>query len=199
MTRPTQHSPLDHPKADQICDLIDEGLTNTTIGQRLHLERQTVGRIRRALGIANVARQPLTLEQKWANFTRPLEGGHLEWVGERQSASGTPVIRYREQAYTAARVAFRIRHGRDPEGYTKSECGMQHCVAPDHVDDTATRDRDRRTLAVVVGRRTRVERCVAGHDLEVHGRYGSKGDRYCRECKRLKAAAARAARKAVAA
>lgn len=179
----TTRSPLDHPKADAVCDLIDEGLTNTAIGQRLHLERQTVGRIRRALGIANVAQQSLTLQEKWAARTRPVEGGHLEWTGERQSTSGTPVMRYREKAYSAARIAFRIKHDREPEGYAKSECGMQHCVAPDHVDDTATRDRDHGALRIVLGMPDRPERCVRGHDQAKHGGVQPDGRAYCRECK----------------
>lgn len=170
--------------SQQITELLHQGLTNAAIVRELHCDVHRVARIRHQLGIANVPIQPLTLEQKWAARTRPVEGGHLEWTGERQSTSGTPVLRYREKSYSPAAVAFRIRHGRDPQGYTYAECGLHHCVDPDHVDDEPGRARTREQLRYLTGGGERPARCVHGHDQAEHGRYEPDGTAYCEACKR---------------
>jgi hypothetical protein len=171
-----------HPKQAAALDLIRQGLTNTEIGRRLHMERQAVGAIRRAAGIPNVPQQPLTLEQKWATFTRPVDGGHLEWTGERGTSAGTPVLRYREKAYTACAVAFRIHTGRDPEGYVMPECDHPGCVAPDHQEDEPGRMRLREQLRYLTGGAERAATCRHGHDQAVHGRYAPNGTAYCHRC-----------------
>jgi len=130
---------MPHPKTAQIRQLIQAGLTNTAIGQQLHVERQTVGRIRHELGLPPVPRRPLTVEQKWAQRTRELPGGHLEWTGDTSTGRGVPVLRHSGHTYTAGRIAFRIEHGADPTGRAKPDCGLRHCVAPAHQYDTATR------------------------------------------------------------
>ena len=171
---------------DQIVKLIRQGKTNTAIARQLHCDRHRVGNIRHELGIANLPRQPLTLDEKWAGNTRPVDGGHLEWTGERGSASGTPVMRYREQSYSPAAIAYRIQHGREPKGYAYAECGLKHCVAPAHVDDETTRIQTREQLRYLTGGRARKPVCNHGHDQAVHGRYETDGRAYCEECKRLK-------------
>jgi hypothetical protein len=170
-------------KRDRALALLAEGLTNTEIGRRLGMERQTVGRIRRAAGIPDVPRQPLTLEQKWRSFVVPVDGGHMKWTGERSSTSGTPLMRYREQAYTATRIAYRIRTGHDPHGYATPQCGMKHCVAPDHVDDLTDRTRTREQLRYLTGGTERTRQCRHGHDQAQWGRYATGGWAYCHACK----------------
>ncbi|MDH6116866.1 hypothetical protein ABH930_000285 [Kitasatospora sp. GAS204A] len=137
---------MPHPKLHQIRRLIDAGLTNTAIGQQLHVERQTVGRIRHELGLPLVPRQPLTVEEKWRQRTRELPGGHLEWTGDTSTGRGVPVLRHSGQTYTAGRVAFRIQHGADPTGHAKPDCGVRYCVAPAHQYDTAARQPVREPL-----------------------------------------------------
>lgn len=87
-----------------------------------------------------------TSHTKPALRTRPKPGGHLEWTGERATGSRTPVLHYKGKVHSAAAIAFRQRTGRDPIGYARAECGLLHCVAPEHIDDTATRLRDRQAL-----------------------------------------------------
>jgi hypothetical protein len=41
---------------------------------------------------------------------------------------------------TAYRIAFQIRHGREPVGYVKPGCEFDGCVHPDHVEDQPMRD-----------------------------------------------------------
>lgn len=172
--------------SEQITLLLNQGLSNTAIAARLHCDRHRVGDIRRALDMANVPKQPLTLEEKWATLTRPVDGGHLEWLGERGKLSGTPVMRYREQSHSPAGIAFRIQHGREATGYAYAECGLRHCVAPAHVDDETTRTQTREQLRYLTGGRPRKPECRHGHDQSVHGRYETDGRAYCEECKRLR-------------
>ncbi|WP_432010140.1 hypothetical protein [Streptomyces cucumeris] len=176
---------------EQITTLLRQGLSNAAIVRELCCDKNRVSRIRRKHGIPNVPLQPLTLEEKWATFTRPVDGGHLEWTGERKSISGTPAMRYREKTYTAAAIAFRIRHGRGPTGYAFAECGLHHCVAPDHVDDEPGRARTREQLRYLNGGRERKPYCPHGHDQAVHGRYQEDGRAYCEKCKRQRARSAR--------
>lgn len=171
----------------EIVALIQQGKSNSSISRELHCDKGRAARIRRELGLPNAALQPLTLEEKWAARTRPLKGGHLEWLGEHVGSAGTPVMRYREKSYTAAAIAFRIRTGRDPQGYAIAECGHRHCVAPDHVEDEPGRARAREQLRYLKGGQKRAERCRRGHDQAVHGRYTPTGVAYCRVCKEASA------------
>ncbi|RDG35179.1 helix-turn-helix domain-containing protein [Streptomyces corynorhini] len=176
--------PGQYASREQIEELLRAGKSNSAIARHLRCDKHRVAAIRADLGLPNVPAQPLTLEEKWAAKTEPVDGGHLEWTGSRQTSSGTPVMRYREQMHTAAAIAFRIRTGRDPQGYARAECGHHHCVAPAHVDDTATRTTTREQLRYLTGRGERKPYCRHGHDQAVEGRYESDGRQYCEACKR---------------
>lgn len=174
---------------EEIARALRTGLADTQIARQLGCDRHRVGEIRRANGYPRAPKQPLTLEEKWRQRTHPAGDGHLVWTGERQSTSGTPIMRYREVAYTAAAVAFRVEHGREPEGYVVADCGMEHCVAPGHVEDVGMRQATRAALRAITNRRPRRERCRHGHDQRVHGRYETDGRAYCRRCKTNRKAA----------
>lgn len=180
-------------RADIIAMLRD-GHSNSRIVRELRCDKQRVIRIRTELGLPAFVpvEQTRTLEEKWASFTRPVDGSHLEWLGERQSTSGTPVLRYKDESYSPAAVAFRMRNGREPVGQVFAECGMRHCVAPDHVDDEPGRQRTREQLRYLTGGRERKPHCVHGHDQAVHGRYETDGRAYCEACKVVQKRAARA-------
>lgn len=173
---------------EQITELIGQGRSTEAIARELGCDKGRVRGIRQDLGVPNAVRQLLTLEEKWRARTRLVDGGHLEWLGEHV---GTPVMRYREKSFTAAAIAFRIRHGRDPQGYAIADCGHQHCVAPDHVDDEPGRKRTREQLRYLSGGRARPMVCVNGHDQGVHGAFGTDGRRaYCKACKAARRAGA---------
>jgi hypothetical protein len=187
--------PRTHPRDTEIRALLAQHSSNA-IARMLGVDRAAVRRIRGEAGIPYVpVEQARTLEEKWASHTRPVDGGHLEWTGERQSTSGTPVMRYKDGNYSPAAVAFRIKHGRDAEGYAIADCELKHCVAPDHVEDEADRRRIREQLRYVTGGRERKPYCNHGHDQAVHGRYEPDGTAYCEACK---AEQKRAERQAVA-
>lgn len=176
---------MPHPKLQAITALLRDGLSNTAIGQQLHCDRHAVAAIRKTLDLPNVVQQPLSLEQKWVTFARQLPGGHVEWTGERGTSSGTPLLRYKEESYTAARVAFRIGYGREPIGYAFADCGVQHCVAPGHVEDEPMRNRTREQLRYLGGGPEHKTQCSHGHDLFVHVRYEPDGVAYCSACKSI--------------
>jgi hypothetical protein len=181
-------------RADIIA-LLGEGHSNLRIARELHCDKARVARIRRELDLPDYvpAEQTRTAEEKWHSLTRPTDGGHVEWLGERATASGTPVMRHKEQPYSPAAIAFRIRTGRDAEGYAIADCGMQHCVAPDHVEDEAGRRRNREQLRYLTGGSERKPLCAHGHDQAAHGRYGPNGVAYCEKCKVIRKRAERQA------
>ena len=147
----------------------------------------TVPAIQRDLGIPAV-RPPTypvpypSVEAAFRARTRPVAGGHLEWTGPRQ-ANGTPVFRHRGKMYTASRIAFRLRTGREPQGYAQPECDMDHCVEPAHIEDTPGRTRLREQLRYLGGGRSRPSQCRSGHDQTLHGRLYADGRAYCAICR----------------
>jgi len=126
----------------------------------------------------------------WLARTVPADGGHLMWAGR---ARPTPVLRFGGRELSAARIAFLLGVGREPVGPVMAGCGVEHCVAPEHVDDTVRRQRDRVSLRLVLGiPADRPDVCVAGHDQAVHGRLHGDGLAYCQACKTARKARAAA-------
>ncbi|MFE3558374.1 hypothetical protein ACFXKW_26460 [Streptomyces sp. NPDC059193] len=163
----------------EIEEALKAGHSASRISRELHADRARIRRIRDELGLApfSAAHTP-TLEEKWASHTRPAQDGHLEWIGERNKTSGTPVIRHRTKSYSPAAVAFTIRADRAAEGYVYAGCGLQHCVAPDHVQD----DAERRALRAALRGAPEPAACRYGHDRAQHGRYAPDGTAYCGLC-----------------
>lgn len=172
---------------EQIVAALRAGHSVYRINKDLRADRARIRTIRDELGLATYVprEQTRTIEDKWRLYAKPLEDGHMEWTGERGKTSGTPLLSFKDKHHSAAAVAFRVRTGRDPEGYAIADCGMKHCVAPEHVEDEPGRTRNREQLRYVLGGRQRKDRCVHGHDQAEDGAYGPDGKAYCRECKRL--------------
>jgi DNA invertase Pin-like site-specific DNA recombinase len=173
-----------HPKDAEIRELLHRGRSNNAIAEQLGVDRAAVRRIRKEVGIPSPAPQPLSLEEKWKERTRPLEGGHLEWTGQRVNASRSPVLHYKGEYHSPTSIAFRIRTGRDPVGYAIADCGMRQCVAPDHVEDEAGRLAKRQEIRRDRGLDDRPDLCAHGHDQAEHGRLEGDGRPYCEACKR---------------
>lgn len=189
--------PRPHPRETEILGLLHNH-SSDAIARQLGVDRAAVRRIRREAGIACVPTSYASAEEKWAALVRPVDGGHLEWAGERAKVSGTPVMRFKERSYSPAAMAFTIKHGRDPQGYVKAECDVEHCIAPDCVEDEAGRIRLREQVRYLMGGRERKPVCPHGHDQAVHGRYEADGTAYCEACKAGRKRAERAERAAVA-
>lgn len=133
-------APVGAPRAEVI-RLLAEGHSDHYVMRVLRVGNRRVARIRREVGIPSIhgrPRSPLTVEQAWATFTRPVEGGHLLWTGPLRE--GVPSFQHHRRAVSARRVAFSLAHTREPVGRVKSGCGRADCVAPAHVEDQQIRD-----------------------------------------------------------
>ncbi len=174
---------MTHYRHDEIVSLLRQGLTATEIGRRLRIDRHDVARIRRTLGIPvpDKAKHP-TIRAAFEAHVVAGDSGHMDWRGERQIPSGTPVLRHRERTYTAARVAYEIRTGHPPIGYVAAECGRPQCVAPDHVEDEPGRQHLREQYRYLTGRGAVPAVCRHGHDQADHGRLYPTGTPYCLAC-----------------
>lgn len=172
-----------HHREAEILAALQAGGSNRGIARDLRVDPKAVAYLRAAHNIPPV-RGALDLEESWAARVEPVEGGHLRWTGQRTTKSGTPLLHHRGTTYTAARIAFRKRTGRDPVGQVKADCGLPHCVAPDHVEDEPARVRARQQYRAVLGLADLSETCPAGHDRATAGRIGRDGSPYCQECRR---------------
>ncbi|MFB8406389.1 hypothetical protein [Streptomyces sp. NPDC055912] len=181
-----------YPKADQIRELLRHH-SNGEIARRLHADPKIISRIRTEAGIVHVPARFATAEAKWATLVREVDGGHLEWLGERGSRGGTPVMRFGGRSVTPAGIAFTQRTGRPPVGLVRSECGYTGCLAPAHVDDEAGRRHVRSQLRRLRGLPDPPARCRHGHDQATEGAFEDDGTPYCRACKRDQKQAARPA------
>ncbi|MFF0092783.1 hypothetical protein ACFYSF_22860 [Streptomyces canus] len=63
-------------------------------------------------------------------------GGHRRWNG-RRTRDGIPLV---DHFTTAARVVFRMTHGREPEGQVRVGCAIKHCVEGSHLVDRVMRE-----------------------------------------------------------
>ncbi|MET9517012.1 hypothetical protein [Streptomyces sp. NPDC002994] len=135
-----------------IAELLHTGLSNRAIGNRLGVDPHAVGAARRAMKLPNV-RPGTAPRDKASHFharTIAVDGGHLEWTGSRDQ-HGLPILRTGGNSFSPFRVAFRLRHGREPVGKVLPGCEHRGCVAPDHVEDRPMRERYRQTYAAIFG------------------------------------------------
>ncbi|MCX5362909.1 hypothetical protein OG864_29865 [Streptomyces sp. NBC_00124] len=179
--------------------MFTDGATNRAVAAELGIGKDTAARYRDRLGFGparkhpHPTRTPLTLEQKWATYTRPVEGGHLEWTGRHRTDTKTMVFTHLSREYTARSVAFRVATGRTAEGKVTAECDHPECVAPEHVADEPARTRLRAQYAAVIGITSHLTECTRGHDVATHRRYDRAGRAYCGTCHAEAAATRKAA------
>lgn len=180
---------------EQIIDALQQGWSVYRINRELHADRARIRAIRDEIGLAVYVRPATvrTIKDKWREYARPTDDGHMEWTGERGAASNTPLLSYKGRHHSASGIAFRIRTGRDPKGQVLADCGRKHCVAPGHVEDEPGRRRNREQLRYLLGGGPLPERCKAGHQLAEHGAIDKDGHAYCRTCKNERDQAARQA------
>lgn len=129
-----------------VAELLHAGHPNIAIARQLHIDHRTVSEARRHLGMPKAARgrrAAATPEDLFWRRTQPTDDGHLLWTGHRNN-NGVPCLRHGGRGLSAYRIAFRIKHGRDPIGHVKSGCGVEGCVHPRCVEDRPTREANRR-------------------------------------------------------
>jgi hypothetical protein len=128
---------------EEIADLLRAGtMTESAIAYRLGCSRPTVAKVRKALGMPapRLGHAPRynTVEDAFRAHAVPAADGHVEWTGVRTGADA-PMVRYRRDSESAYRVAFRLHHGREPEGVVYPTCGRAGCIAGPHLSDTPMR------------------------------------------------------------
>jgi hypothetical protein len=89
----------------------------------------TDDQIRRNQPKPKTERTAAEVHAKWAV---PTVDGHAVWSGPRQ-----PQLDGRSRS--PRRVAFQVLHGYYPAGSITPNCGIQECVKPEHLEDTAMR------------------------------------------------------------
>ncbi|MEU0059874.1 hypothetical protein [Streptomyces sp. NPDC006334] len=123
--------------------LAEDDVSNRAVAQQLGVSERRVYGVRTWVGLPPYqrGRRPAygSWEEAFAEQSEPVEGGHRRWTGTREK-NGTPVVRHRKSIQTAARVAFRLHHGREPEGNVTRSCLIPGCVAGEHQEDRVLRE-----------------------------------------------------------
>ncbi|MEU2062874.1 hypothetical protein [Streptomyces sp. NPDC013455] len=133
-----------------IAELLRAGHSNRAIARQLNVDAKTAAAARAVLGLPKAKsgyRGAATPEDLFWRRVRPVDGGHMEWTGF--NVCGTPSLRHGGRNLTAYPIAYRIAHGRAPEGQALPSCGRDHCVKPGHHADRADRVRAQDRAAVV--------------------------------------------------
>lgn len=129
-----------------IARLLRAGHSHLDIARQLHVSRKTVQAAHRALQLPARVRgggaPHASVEDAYRAHTVPATGGHVRWTGY---LDGTlPIVCHAGRRTPAPRVAFRLHHGRDPEGRLTRACDLPGCVAGAHYEDRRMRKANRR-------------------------------------------------------
>ncbi|UOB09129.1 hypothetical protein MQE23_08695 [Streptomyces sp. HP-A2021] len=122
-----------------VAELLRAGYGDRTIARQVGVSLGSVTRARAELGLPKArggikgAGSP---EDLFWRRVKPVDGDHLEWTGHR-NGKGTPTIHWQRDNFSTYRIAFRIRHGHEPQGYAFVTCEHEGCVAPGHIGDSA--------------------------------------------------------------
>lgn len=137
-----------------VAELLRAGVPQSEIARTLHVAPITVQRTRESLGLPaprRVRRLPATLEAAFYQRSEELPGGHRRWLGTRRVADGQLSFIFEGRKANPFPVAFRIRWNREPVGLVKPGCGVDDCIAPDHVEDRPMREKNSATFAAIFG------------------------------------------------
>lgn len=128
-----------------VAELLHAGYGDRTIARQLSVPRRSVTAARTALGLSaghRGTKPAASTEDLFWRRTRPAEGGHLEWTG--YTYDGLPILRHNGRRYSAYRIAFRIKNGREPVGHVRRGCDWDSCVHPRCMEDQTMRDQYKR-------------------------------------------------------
>lgn len=124
------------------------GVPNIQIARQLSVAPATVQRVREALGLPAARRGRAntygSLDEAFTANTERVDGGHLRWTGYTHATTGSQYVCFRQERITAAKVAFALHHGREPEGRVRPSCGMAGCVEGAHLVDRPKRQANER-------------------------------------------------------
>lgn len=188
------HRTISAEREEAIRERIGNGFTDKAVAQLTDVDRRTVGRIRRAMGMPPTSRAT-TKEFKLKRDWRPHPSGHTLWVGRRYTSGGA-AIRQNKQDIPASHVAFELRTGRTPVGIVKVECGEGECLTPEHLSDEIERRKVRMQERALYGLDPAPwDICPKGkHTWDESGRVEPDLTPYCKSCNTERAAESRARR-----
>ncbi|MFJ8144654.1 hypothetical protein ACIQ6R_06215 [Streptomyces sp. NPDC096048] len=129
-----------------IAELLRAEVSHLHIARQLHVSRKTVSATHHALDLPPRVRgggaPHATIEDAYRAHAEAGDDGHVRWTGY---LDGTlPIVCHGGRRTPAPRVAFRLHHGRDPEGRLTRTCDMPGCVAGAHYADRPLREANRR-------------------------------------------------------
>ncbi|KQW13590.1 hypothetical protein [Streptomyces sp. Root369] len=130
------------PTFENIARLLeqDASLSDVELAFLLGCKRGLVASARNSLGMSPRPLPPIdgkmTPEVRLMIGAVLQNGGHRRWVG-RRTRDGVPLL---DAHTTVNRVAFRLAHGRDPEGPVRVGCVIKHCVEGSHLTDRLIRE-----------------------------------------------------------
>ncbi|SCK20363.1 hypothetical protein YUYDRAFT_02123 [Streptomyces sp. ScaeMP-e48] len=135
-----------------VAAMLRAGAHQQDIMRTLHVGAKTVVNTREALRMPPPRRggyvlQPI--ETEFSARTEQVDGGHLRWTG--YYANGVPKLGRQGTSVSAYRIAFGMRHDREPVGKVMPGCDYPKCVAPDHLEDQTIRTQLRDQLASIFG------------------------------------------------
>lgn len=130
-----------------IRELLLAGHSNKAIARQLSVGAERVQTIREEIGLPAHKPGPTpagSLEDVFWRRAQPVDGGHLLWP------NAAPMLRssHEGRKESVRRIAFRIRHRREPVGKVLPDCDQPGCVHPDHVADQPMRQ----TYAAIFGK-----------------------------------------------
>jgi len=129
-----------------IAELLKAGHTHLDIARQLHVSRKTVSATHHALQLPARVRGGGAPHQSFEDAYRahavPADDGHVQWTGHMDGT--LPVVCHAGRRTPAPRIAFRLHHGRDPEGRLRRTCDLPGCAAGAHYADKRIRDAHRR-------------------------------------------------------
>lgn len=110
------------------------------ISDALGVSRGTVSLVRMDLDYPAYIRGPVSAGCLTDHLDASIQwqGSHAVWTGPVDSG-GHNLVHWRRKTMTVARAVFLDHHGREPEGYVKSVCGIRTCVAAQHLADREMR------------------------------------------------------------
>ncbi|MER8030661.1 hypothetical protein ABTZ78_17080 [Streptomyces bauhiniae] len=135
-----------------LADLLAAGHSDRAIARQLNVDAQaTVAVARHALGLPKAkpgVRPAATAEILFHRRTQAADGGHLRWKGS-VTRGGLPSLRHGGRNLSAYRIAYRIAHGREPQGKVLPTCKREGCVQIGHHADRGDRARAQDRAAFV--------------------------------------------------
>lgn len=140
-------APEDRPAIERrVVELALAGATFRQIAEDVGITNPTIAAIRRKHGLPNPGRRPppspprRSIAEALAFHTRTGDDGHVHWTGPRNGRMAA--LTAEGNRHNARHVAFRMHHGRDPNGYVLNidTCTVDGCIAGAHLTDNTIRE-----------------------------------------------------------